>query len=201
METSMSHLKPKHEQGFSMLEATIAVSILAVGMLAVAAIFGSLSNTTTSSRYSSTQTLLASEKLEDLNRLSACDPEIAVPGGGTMGSLTSDASQNIAASTTVCGSETVNYFDDVQISTDNGAITETNNGVTITQTPNGEVTTTAPPNSANLMKYHRRWVIEQDPVIQGNTITGARRITVIVFAQTGRAVDQAAAFQTTMVRQ
>jgi hypothetical protein len=202
METSMSRRKANQERGFSMLEATIAVSILAVGMLAVGALFGSLSGATTSSRYSSTQTLLASEKLEDLSRLSACDPEIAVPGGGSVGSLTSDAAvQTITAGGTVCGTENVSYSDDVQISSDNGAFTETNNGVTISQNPNGEITTTAPPASATSMKFHRRWVIEQDPIIQGNTVTGARRITVVVFALTGKAVDQANSFQTSMVRQ
>ncbi len=188
--------KKKHEIGFSMVESLIAITILAVGLLAVAALLANLAGTTTLSRYTGTQTLLASEKLEDLNRLSVCDPELAVPAGTTSGSLTADNSQTVNASTTVCGTENVNYFDDVLISSDNGAITETNNGVTIAQTPNGEVKTAAPSTSSDMLQFHRRWVIEQD-----QPITGARRITVIVTTLTGTVQDKASSFQTTLVRQ
>jgi Tfp pilus assembly protein PilV len=187
----------KHESGFSMIEAIVASAILATGLLAIAGLLANLAGTTQYSRYTGTQTLLASEKLEDLNRLSACDPEIAVPTGNTSGSLTADiANQTVFASPTVCGTENVNYFDDVQISSANGSITETNNGVTIAQTPNGEVKTVPPPSSSDMLQFHRRWVIEQD-----QPITGARRITVIVIAVTGNALDRAATFQTTLVRQ
>lgn len=186
------------------METMIAVTILAVGLLGVAGLLAQLTSTTTSSRYTGTQTLLATEKLEDLNRLKACDPQIAVPAGTTSGSLTGDATQIVSAAAgppLICGSENVKYFDDVQISSDNGAITETNNGVTIAQTPNGEVKTTAPATTSDMLQFHRRWVIEQDPVIGTNTITGARRITVVVIPITGTALDRTATFQTTLVRQ
>jgi Tfp pilus assembly protein PilV len=192
----MLNRKTKHDRGFSMLEAIVASAILATGLIAIAGLLANLASTTNYSRYTSTQTLLASEKLEDLNRLSACDPELAVPAGTSSGSLTSDANQTVNASATVCGTEAVNYFDDVQISSDNGSITETTDGVTVAQTPNGEVKTTAPPASSDMLQFHRRWVIEQD-----QPIVGARRITVIVIAQTGNALDKAATFQTTLVRQ
>jgi Tfp pilus assembly protein PilV len=192
----MSHRKAQNIRGFSILEATVAITILTVGLLGVAALLAKLSGTTTSSRYASTLTLLATEKLEDLNRLSACDPEIAVPNGISAGNLAGDATQTVNATPAICGTQAVNYFDDVLISSDNGAITETNNGVTIAQTPNGEVKAVAPPASSDMLKFHRRWVIEQD-----KPINGARRITVLVTSQTGTAVDQAATFQTSMVRQ
>jgi Tfp pilus assembly protein PilV len=188
--------KTKHDRGFSMLEAIVASAILATGLIAIAGLLANLASTTNYSRYTGTQTLLASEKLEDLNRLSACDPDIAVPAGNSSGSLTSDQSQTVNASATVCGSEVVNYFDDVQISSEAGAITETNNGVSIAQTPNGEVKTVAPAASSDMLQFHRRWIIEQD-----QPITGSRRITVIVIAQTGNALDKASTFQTTLVRQ
>jgi len=188
--------RKKQQRGFSIVEAIIAISILAVGLLAVAALLANLASTTTTSRYTGTQTLLASEKLEDLNRLSVCDAEIAVPVGNVSGSLTGDASQLVNASPTVCGTENVSYFDDVSISSDNGAIVETNNGVTIAQTPDGEVKTVPPPASSDMLKFHRRWVIEQD-----QPIPGARRITVMVTTQTGTANDRASTFQTSMVRQ
>src|SRR5215472_8813984 len=196
MEISMSTPKKKDQSGFSLIETMIAITILAVGLLGVAGLLANLTQTTTSSRYSGTQTLLASEKLEDLNRLSACDAEIAVPAGTTSGSLTADASQTVNASPTVCGTENVNYFDDVSISSDNGAIVETNNGVTIAQTPDGEVKAVPPPASNDMITFHRRWIIEQD-----QPIPGARRITVLVTLQTGSATDRASTFQTSMVRQ
>lgn len=188
--------RKKQERGFSIVEAIIAISILSVGLLAIAALLATLTTTTTSSRYTGTQTLLASEKLEDLNRLSACDAEIAVPVGNTSGSLTGDVNQQVNASATVCGTENVSYFDDVKISSDNGAIVETNNGVTIAQTPDGEVKAVPPPASNDMITFHRRWIIEQD-----QPIPGARRITVLVTLQTGSATDRASTFQTSMVRQ
>jgi Tfp pilus assembly protein PilV len=189
----------KHDRGFSMIEAIVASAILATGLLAIAGLLANLASTTNYSRYTGTQTLLASEKLEDLNLLSACDPDIAVPAGSTSGSLTSDQSQTVNAQAgppQICGSEVVNYFDDVQISSEAGAITETTNGVSLAQTPNGEVKTTAPPTSSDMLLFHRRWIIEKD-----QPIPGARRITVVVIAQTGNALDKAATFQTTLVRQ
>ena len=193
----MSLRKQHKESGFSLLETVVSFSILTVGLIAVAGLMANMSGTTTSSRYGGTQTLLASEKLEDLNRLSACDALIAVPNGTSSGSLTSDTSQTITPSATICAnaSENVNYFDDVQISTDNGGISETSEGVTITQTPNGEVTNTAAPNPSNMMKFHRRWIIEQ-----GIPVAGVRRITVLVTAQTGGGLSEANGFQTSMVR-
>ncbi len=176
-----------------MLEAMIAITILAVGLLGVAALLAKLFGTTTQSRYMSTQSLLASEKLEDLNRLPVTDPQIFVPNGISAGSLTSDISQTVTVGAVT---EAVTYFDRVQISSDNGAITETNNGVTIAQTPNGQILTVPPPASSDMLTFERRWVIEQNvPVV------GARRITVVVIAQTGTSQEQAAAFQTSMVRE
>jgi prepilin-type N-terminal cleavage/methylation domain-containing protein len=195
MEISMSARK-KQERGFSVVEVIIAVSILSVGLLAIAALLANLTSTTTSSRYTGTQTLLAAEKLEDLNRLSACDAQIAVPLGNTSGSLTADVNQVVNASATVCGTKTVNYFDDVSISSDNGAIVETNNGATIAQTPDGEMKAVPPPASSDMIRFHRRWIIEQS-----QPVPGARRITVLVTLQTGSVTDRASTFQTSMVRQ
>lgn len=184
-------------RGFGLIEVMISITILAVGLLGLAALMAKLYGTTARSRYMGTQALLASGKLEDLSRLPACDPEIAVPPGDTTaGSLTTDAGQTVNASATVCGSEVVNYFDEVQISTDSGAFTEINNGVTISQSPNGEISHTAPPASAKVITFKRRWVIEQDV-----PVAGARRITVAVITETGTTAEQAAIFQTSMVRQ
>jgi hypothetical protein len=62
---------------------------------------------TARSRYMSLAATLASEKLEDLNRWPANDPDVAVTSGSTAGSLTSDIVQSV----TVNGSTNdVNYY-------------------------------------------------------------------------------------------
>jgi prepilin-type N-terminal cleavage/methylation domain-containing protein len=103
MEMSKLHRKKNREEGFALVEVMIAIVILAVGLLGLAALMAQLTSTTGSSRYSGTQVMLASEKLEDLNRLPVGDPNLAAGG-----SLTTDAAS---------------YSDQVQVSSDNGTTT------------------------------------------------------------------------------
>jgi type IV pilus assembly protein PilV len=100
MEMSKLHRKKNREEGFALVEVMIAIVILAVGLLGLAALMAQLTSTTGSSRYSGTQVMLASEKLEDLNRLPVGDPNLAAGG-----SLTTDSA---------------GYSDQVQVSSDNG---------------------------------------------------------------------------------
>jgi prepilin-type N-terminal cleavage/methylation domain-containing protein len=198
----MSHHKLRRASGFTLIETMLAITILVVGLLAMAALIAKTAATSSSSRYMSTQSLLASEKLDDLNRLSASDPDIAVTSGNTAGSLTTDSSQTV----TISGNAyPVDYFDQVLISNGNGAVTETltstNTGggtvyTTITHSPNGQITqtqsTTAPSSGPDTLLFNRRWVIEQDV-----PIVGVRRITVLVTVQTQ---PPSAPFQMSMVR-
>jgi prepilin-type N-terminal cleavage/methylation domain-containing protein len=164
--------KTRHTDGFSMLEVLIAITILSVGLMALAALLSSMNVTTTNSRYLGTEVLLASEKLEALNQLpcspAACDAQLAAGG-------------SLAANNTVAG---VNYFDQVQISSNNGTVADNPNGVTVA------------PGTTDMVMYQRRWVIEQDlPVV------GSRRVTVLVFPLTGADYEHRhLGFQTTMVR-
>jgi len=96
-----SHRKRGHNAGFALIEVMIAIVILAVGLLGLAALMAQLTGTTSNSRYMGTQVMLASEKLEDLNRLSPGDPGLAAGG-------------NLNA-------DVANYSDQVQISSDNGS--------------------------------------------------------------------------------
>ena len=197
----MSHLERRSKRGFTLIETMIAITVLGVGLLAMAALIAKAAVTSSSSRYMNTQSLLASEKLDDLNRLSSSDPDITVTGASA-GSLTTDASQTVTAGGI---NYPVDYFDQVLISNGNGAITETltttNAGggtvyTTITHSLDGRVTQTqsaiAPASSADTLLLNRRWVIEQDvPVV------GVRRVTVLVTVQ---AQPPAAPFQMSMVR-
>jgi type IV pilus assembly protein PilV len=100
MEISKSHRKASREDGFALLEVMIAILILAIGLLGLAALMAQLTGTTGNSRYMGTEVMLASEKLEDLNRLQIGDAALAAGG-------------NLAA-------DVANYSDQIQVSSDNG---------------------------------------------------------------------------------
>lgn len=199
----MSRLNRTRLAGFSLLETMIAMTILSVGLLSMAALLARTAMSSNSSRYMSTQSLLASEKLDDLSRLPASDPDIAVPAGKLAGSLAADTSQNVVVNGITYP---VDYFDEVQIANGNGALSETSTatnaaGATVYTTTThslatGNVTqtqsTNAPASSADTLTFKRRWIVEQDvPVV------GVRRVTVTVAVQT---VPPAAPFQMSMVR-
>src|SRR5215475_2415490 len=103
MEISKSRRKTRRQDGFALIEVMIAILILGVGLLGLAALMAQLTGTTSNSRYLGTQVMLASEKLEDLNRLQPGDAALT-PGG----SLTAD---------------NAGYSDQVQVSSDNGTST------------------------------------------------------------------------------
>ncbi|HEX4602637.1 MAG TPA: prepilin-type N-terminal cleavage/methylation domain-containing protein [Candidatus Angelobacter sp.] len=103
METSKSHRKTNEQDGFALIEVMIAILILAIGLLGLAALMAQLTGTTGNSRYMGTEVMLASEKLEDLNRLQIGDPALAAGG-------------NLAA-------DAANYSDQIQVSSDNGSTT------------------------------------------------------------------------------
>lgn len=198
----MSHGETHRTRGFTLIETLIAMFIMAVGMLGIAALMSQMSSTSVQSRYMSDESLLGSEKLEDLARVPADDPTVAAPGG-TAGSLTADQSQSVTSGGIT---QQVDYFDTVQLSSGGGSIIETTtapngsggtNYTTTTQGPNGEinvVTSSTPVNSADMVTFKRRWVIEQNV-----PITGIRRITVLVTLP--NAVNgQSSTFQISMVR-
>jgi prepilin-type N-terminal cleavage/methylation domain-containing protein len=206
METSafraatMSSIQPAKKRslnfGFSILEVLIAITVLAVGLCAMAALVAQTLGGTERARYMALATTLASEKLEDLSRYPAVTPAVGQIQGG--GSLTSDSTNT----------GNYNCFDDVDLSNTNGQIGEsyqTSTGYsTIVHQATGEVdvnpSNTAPvPGGSGNMAFHRRWLIEQDPVVNGVTLTGSRRITVLV-TLSNLSVRPAVNFQMSTVR-
>jgi prepilin-type N-terminal cleavage/methylation domain-containing protein len=179
--------------GFSLIEVVFAIGILAVGLSALAMLAAQTLSGTERARYLSLATMLVSEKLEDLNRWPSVDPHVAAGGN-----LTSDGSAG-----------TLNYYDDIDFSNTTGQVSETvsnTNGTysNVIHKSTGIVdtsSTTAPPSGSGIISFHRRWLIETNPVVNGVTLTGARRITVEVTLSGGAVRPGAAAsFQQSLVR-
>ncbi|HJX83568.1 MAG TPA: prepilin-type N-terminal cleavage/methylation domain-containing protein [Candidatus Angelobacter sp.] len=191
---SLSH-KTGRARGFSLMEVMVAVFILAFGMLALAWSMNQLSTTTSQSRSSGVEVLLASEKLEDLNRYGASDPLLA------------------ASPSTSLTSDTAGYYDQIQISSGKdlnnaGDIIETTIGSSggtanytqIKHSPNGAIsvtttTGTPPASTADMLVFDRRWLIEKDV-----PLAGVHRVTVWVQLQNAPNGASAVPFQTSMVR-
>ncbi len=198
MRTSRSQVasNSRRVSGFSILEILVAITVLVIGLSSMAVLVALTLTGTDRARYLSTATTLASEKLEDLNHW---------PSGGTNsnilagGSLTSDT-----------GVGSIDYFDDVDLSNATGQVAEsiaTTSGGSPTYFPvihnaTGYVDTTpdtAPPSSSGDIVFHRRWLIEAAPVVNGNTLTGVERVTVLV-TLTNQAVQPPITFQMSMMR-
>jgi|SRR5882724_4225820 len=156
--------------GFSLVEVVIAITILAVGLLGLAALMAQLTGTTGQSRYMGTEVMLASEKLEDLNRLPLGDSNLA-PGPAGF-DLTKD---------------TAPFFDEIQISADNA-------GTHVNSTTENSAPAAT---SSDMLVFKRRWAIEQNPA---GMPPGVIRITVWVGLIDGGSIQQRNTFQTSMVR-
>jgi Tfp pilus assembly protein PilV len=176
------------------MEVLIAMFILSVGLTAMAGLVAQSLSGTDRARYMGLATTLVSEKLEDLNHWPAVEPHVAAGG-----SLTSDAA-----------SGTIDYYDDIDLSNTNGYVSETiasTNGATTTYTNVihnatgyvNTVATTAAPAGSGIISFHRRWLIEANPVVNGITLTGSRRVTALV-TLSNVAVKPAVSFQMSMVR-
>jgi Tfp pilus assembly protein PilV len=188
-----SPLAPNRRQaaGFSLAEVLIAMVILIVGLTAMANLVAQSLAGTDSARYLGLATTLVSEKLEDLNRWPSGSPYVAAGGG-----LTAD---------TAAGS--LNYFDDVDLSNTSGRVSETvskTDGTysNVIHNATGYMdtsSTTSPPAGTGIIAFHRRWLIEANPVVNGVTLTGSRRITVVA-TLTNLAVKPTVSFQMSLVR-
>jgi len=153
--------------------------------------------TSNQSRYMSTEALLASEKLEDLNTYPASDARVAAGGSVDL---------------TVAGVS--GYFDQIQVSAGaaasaSGDVVETTTGTDpvtgvafytiIKHSPNGTATSqklngSPPAATADMVVFDRRWQVEQDV-----PVSGVRRVTVVISLHNPTKGGQAI-FQMSMVR-
>jgi prepilin-type N-terminal cleavage/methylation domain-containing protein len=208
MDQSQLLLKRK-ARGFTLIELTISIAILTIGLVGVASMFGRIWGSTSYSEYMIQASTLASEKLEDLNRYPTGDPDVVVTAGNTTaGSLTA----NTDASVTSNGvTDTVDYFDEVFMDPSAGSISETvatgtspnYTYTTTTHNPNGTITTATATSltaaTTNAIQFQRRWLIEMSPTIGTTVMTGMRRITVLVAVQ-NPSVQPPVQFQLSVVR-
>jgi prepilin-type N-terminal cleavage/methylation domain-containing protein len=186
MEMSQQPRKTSRQRGFTLIETMVSILILTIGLVGTAALMSSSVNMGAHARYNSTAALLASEKMEDLDRYPDNDPNMA-PGG----SLTGD----------VAG-----FNDSVQISSNNGNINETTSSAGVntlyTQTPDGTVTVTPGAGLAaatgDELTYHRRWQLIANPTVGGVVVTGAVQITVLV-TLTNQSLNPPVSYQTSLV--
>jgi prepilin-type N-terminal cleavage/methylation domain-containing protein len=205
METYLLGRKLRRERGFTLAETLVALVVLTVGLVGMATLMSQTMSTSSQSDYMSRAAVLASEKLEDLNRYPDSDPAVTVPAGnGTAGDLNNDVSQPV----TVNGNtETVDYYDSVQLSSTNGSMLEnvvggagagnaSNNSTTYR--PDGTVVVAvgpAPPvMGTTMVSFKRRWIIEQD-----QPLAGVKRVTVRVILQTS-SDKRVLPFQMSLVR-
>jgi type II secretory pathway pseudopilin PulG len=178
----MSPRKSRKDIGFTLIETMVAILILLVGLVGTAALMSTTVNTTARSHLMSTAAMLASEKLEDLDRFDKLDPPVAA--GGSL------------------GANAAGYFDNVQISVDNGVIAETTSTAGIStsyvQQPGGNITVTQgaglPAATPDTLTFNRRWVVTADTPVKG-----VRTVTVLVTA-TSLTITPQVTFQMSMVR-
>jgi prepilin-type N-terminal cleavage/methylation domain-containing protein len=213
------------EDGFSLLEVMVAITVLAVGLLAAGLLSTNMMSGGERSKYMSLAATLASEKLEDLNRWNPYDPSICVStGSSTVGSLTSDVLQ-----TTTCPprppassggeSASVSYYDDVNIAltgngtgtncpgATSGCLAETVSSVsggstvytTTYHTPDGQINVSTTSTPLTTTTFHRRWIVEANPTVNGIAVIGVRRVTVLVTLM-DNSVQPGVTFQMSMVR-
>jgi len=225
METSQSLRHNKiRTRGFALIELLVALTVLAIGLVSLAALTAQMENGTERSRFMGIAATLATEKLEDLNRWPSGDPHVNSNSASTVGSLTSDVGPVSVTSSAGITDSGINYFDDVVIA-DNGGAADSSNGngacasgvgavgetvssssgyTTTYHCADGEMpppvttaTATAPEVSA--ISFHRRWTIEQNPSINGTTVNNVRRVTVLVTLTNGY-MNPPVSFQLSMVR-
>jgi prepilin-type N-terminal cleavage/methylation domain-containing protein len=199
-------IDPK-SRGFTLVEVLVSIAVLTIGLFGMAALVCSMLVSGTSAKYMNTANVLASEKLDNLNKWPSSDPNIA-PGGALAGPVNCAVGDTYCDQVTVAETSGANYVTQTQMVFDPVTNTSTPVTTTIVHTSTGCVDTPAncglPNLNAGGSKFTRRWLITANPVITSSagvatTITGARRITVVVSLANG-SPQHPVSFQMSMVR-
>ncbi|MGH9573308.1 MAG: type IV pilus modification PilV family protein [Candidatus Acidiferrales bacterium] len=201
-------LSKSRGKGFSLIEVLVSIVILSIGLLGVALMISSTIVSGTRAKFMSMANVLASEKLDSLNKWpssgttnTTCDPNICAGG-----SLTGP--ENCAAGDIYCDQITVNEASgvDYETQTQTTGTPPVTTTTTIVHTSSGCIDTPTNCGVADPVggsTFTRRWLITTDPSVTTNgassTITGVRRITVVVTLNNPPA-NQPVAFQMSTVR-
>jgi prepilin-type N-terminal cleavage/methylation domain-containing protein len=89
--------RPRRQRGLTLIETLAAIIVLSIGLVGMALLMSNMMTGGARSRYMSKAAMLASEKLQDLERYPAADPNVAVTSGTSAGSLSSDVSASVAS--------------------------------------------------------------------------------------------------------
>ena len=93
--TKSNGAKARKQTGFTLIETMVAIVVLCIGLLSVAALMSQMVRGSSTSRYMSSAAMLASEKLEDLNRYASTDPTVAASPAGSLGADTAGYFDNV----------------------------------------------------------------------------------------------------------
>lgn len=187
-------------RGFSLLEVVVSIGILAVGLLGVASLVTTTMKTGTNSRYLNMANILASEKLDSLNKWPNGDPNVAA-GGSLTGPSVCAAGDDYCDQVTMTEATGADYETQTQI------VNGTSLTTTIVHTSAGCVdspTNCGVPNPTGTgSTFTRRWLITSPFTVTsaGGTTTSvksAERITVVV--TNDDIVQNPVTFQLSMVR-
>jgi type IV pilus modification protein PilV len=207
----------KAHAGFTLVEVLVSMAVLAIGLLSIAALIGGTLQAGTRARYMSMASILASEKLDSLNKWPSADT-----AGTTSTAMNADPTdENIWPGGTLSGGEScgtgtaATFCDQVTVSESAGTDYETQtqwvsgNPVTtiVVHTAAGCVGTPAVcnvPTPTGGPTFTRRWEITGNPTINAvgggsATATGTRRITVLVTLN-NTSTSNPVAYQLSMVR-
>lgn len=178
-----SSMRPEdNSDGFTLVEAVIAMLVTVVGLVALVGTFAIAMKTNSTSQNLTTATSLAQDRLEQLETIAfqrLADPSRMIPNPNSKGS--NDALIVGSLDTNVTASDGTYYYDKIVLAGPNdiepeGTITVVRpDGTAETRRPDGTVYQSNP-FPADRTSYSRRWVIlsstEPDPV--------DRRLTVAV---------------------
>ena len=195
--------------GFSLVEVLVSIAILSVGLIGMAAVVCSSMITGASAKYMNMAGMLASEKLDDLNKWPSTDPNVT-PGGSLAGPILCAAGDTYCDQVTLSETSGADFITQTQVVFDPVTNTSKTVTTTIVHTSAGCVDTpancgVANPGAAGGSTFTRRWLITANPTVTSaagvaTTVSGAREVTAVVSLVNNVKTSRPVTFQMSMVR-